>query len=147
VADVGFGGQTLTGPLRLETDVERATPHGLFRLLRLGEGFVMQANIRRAWTPLYRFDLNEQLLADYEVTNWYLSNHPESRFVKGLLAARADRDRRYALQDSQFAVHYLNGDTERRTLSSAAELRAVLEENFRLTLTDLPELDAALERV
>ncbi len=26
IADVGFGGQTLTGPLRLVTDVEQAAP-------------------------------------------------------------------------------------------------------------------------
>src|SRR5258706_13268600 len=39
IADVGFGGQVLTGPLRLEPDTEQATPHEPFRLLRAGEGF------------------------------------------------------------------------------------------------------------
>jgi N-hydroxyarylamine O-acetyltransferase len=146
VADVGFGGQTLTSPLRLEADIEQQTPHGSFRLLRAGEGFVMQANLGRGWEPLYRFDLQEQFPADYEVTNWYLSNHPESRFVKGLLAARPAAGCRYALQDNQFTIYYLNGDLERRTLSSPAELRAVLENHFRLTLTGLPELEAALAR-
>jgi N-hydroxyarylamine O-acetyltransferase len=146
VADVGFGGQTLTSPLRLEAGVGQTTPHGMFRLLSAGDGFVMEAEILGSWKPLYRFDLQEQFPADYEVTNWYLSNNPDSRFVKGLIAARPDSDRRYALHDNQFAIHYLNGDTERRTLSGA-ELREVLEENFRIALTDLPELDAALARL
>lgn len=33
IVDVGFGGQTLTGPLRLEPDTEQTTPHEPFRLL------------------------------------------------------------------------------------------------------------------
>ena len=89
VADVGFGGQTLTGPLRLEPDVEQATPHEPFRLVRSGEQFVMQSKIRESWFSLYRFDLQEQLPPDYEVYNWYVSTHPQSIFVNGLLAGRA----------------------------------------------------------
>jgi N-hydroxyarylamine O-acetyltransferase len=107
----------------------------------------MQAHFGGAWKSLYLFDLQEQLLPDYEVTNWYLSNHPESHFVTGLIAARADRDRRYALRDNELAVHDVNGQTERRVLTSAAGLRAALEDAFRLTLPDGPELGAALERL
>lgn len=36
----------------------------------------------------YRFGLQEQLQADYEVASWYLSNHPQSHFVTGLIASR-----------------------------------------------------------
>lgn len=147
VADVGFGGQTLTSPLRLEAGIEQTTPHGTFRLLSAGETFVMQAEIRGDWMPLYRFDLQEQFPSDYEVTNWYLSNHPDSRFVKGLLAARSTPDCRYALENNRFTVYYLSGETERHILTTPAELRTVLEQNFKLTLTDLPDLDAALARL
>jgi N-hydroxyarylamine O-acetyltransferase len=147
IADVGFGGLTLTGPLRLEPDVEQATPHEPFRLLEADGGFVMQAKVRDAWISLYRFDLQEQLLPDYELANWYLSHHPQSRFVTGLLAARPAADRRYALLDNELAVHHLNGPTEKRILASAAELRETLERDFLLTLPQAPELDAALERL
>ncbi len=34
IADVGFGAMTLTGPLRLVTDLEQSTPHETFRLVR-----------------------------------------------------------------------------------------------------------------
>ena len=76
---------------------------------------------------MYRFDLQEQLLPDYEVTNWYLSNHPGSHFVTGLVVARPDRDRRYVLRNREFAVHHLNGGTERRVLATTSELLATLE--------------------
>jgi N-hydroxyarylamine O-acetyltransferase len=147
VADVGFGGLTLTGPLRLEPDIEQATPHEPFRLIKVGSDFVMQAKIRGAWKALYRFDLQRQFLPDYELANWYLSHHPESRFVTGLMAARPAPDRRYALLDNELAVHHLNGTTERRVLKNAAELRATLADDFQLNLPEGPELDAVLERL
>ena len=84
VADVGFGNQTPTAPLRLEADLEQATPHEPYRLLQSGDYFVMQARIRDAWKTLYRFDLAEQFLPDYEVSNWYVSTHPGSLFTTHL---------------------------------------------------------------
>src|SRR5262245_38213377 len=71
VADVGFGLQTLTGPLRLEPDVEQATPHEPFRLAGVGGAFKMQSKIDGAWRTLYRFDLQEQFGVDYEIANYY----------------------------------------------------------------------------
>jgi N-hydroxyarylamine O-acetyltransferase len=145
IADVGFGGLTLTAPLRLEADTEQSTPHEPFRLIRVGEEFVQQAKVQEGWKTLYRFALHEQLLADYEVSNWYLSNHPESIFVTGLVAARPDPDRRYTLRNNELVVHHLDGRTERRVLGSAAELRAALEDPLRLRLPNSPQLEAVLE--
>jgi N-hydroxyarylamine O-acetyltransferase len=147
IVDVGFGGVTLTGPLRLETDIEQATPHEPFRLLKANDEFIEQVNIQGNWLSLYRFSLQDTLLPDYEVTNWYLSNHPDSRFVTGLLAARAAPDRRYALRNNQFAVHHLKGHTERRILANADEMRETLENAFHLTLPDTPDLDELLTRL
>jgi N-hydroxyarylamine O-acetyltransferase len=147
VVDVGFGAMTPTGPLRLEPDVVQSTPHEPFRLRRKADAFVMEASVNGAWKALYRFDLQEQFLADYEVTNWYLSNHPESHFVTGLIAGRPARDLRYALRDNMFSVHYVDGNTERRLLTSADELRATLEGLFHLLLPESPEVDAALARL
>jgi N-hydroxyarylamine O-acetyltransferase len=147
IADAGFGGQTLTTPLRLIPGLEQETPHGVFRLLAAADSFEMQALIDNIWKPLYRFDLQPQFLADYEVTSWYLSNHPECFFVTSLIAARPAADCRYALRNNQFTVHRLSGETETRNLSTAAELRDTLEKTFLIKLPDAPELDQALTRL
>lgn len=147
IADVGFGGQTLTGPIRLIAGVEQATPHEPFRLLADGDGFLMQVSIAGDWKSLHRFDLQEQLLADYELANWYISTHPESRFVKNLTVAMPAPARRYALFNTEFALHHLDGPSEHRKLAGAAEIRQVLEEVFGLTLSIDPEIEAALERL
>jgi N-hydroxyarylamine O-acetyltransferase len=147
IADAGFGVQTPTAPLRLEPDAAQATPHEPYRLARRDDGFAMQVQIGDAWRSLYRFGPEEQLLPDYEIVNWYLSNHPESRFVTALMAARPAPGRRYTLRDNEFTVRDLNGGVERRLLASPAELRAVLAGPLGLTLPATPEVEALLTRL
>jgi N-hydroxyarylamine O-acetyltransferase len=147
IADAGFGGLTLTGPLRLQPGLEQATPHEPFRLVSAGDEFLLQAQFGGSWRTLYRFGLQEQFLADYNVTNWYLSNHPESRFVTRLIAARPDADRRYALLNNELTVHCLDGRTERRVLGTVAELQETLRTVFRLKVPVTPDLDTALARI
>ncbi|HEX3710971.1 MAG TPA: arylamine N-acetyltransferase, partial [Pseudolabrys sp.] len=98
------------------------------------------------WTALYATDLAESIPADFEMGNWFTSAHPESIFVKGLLAARADADRRYALFNNSLSVHKLRNGTEKRTLN-ARELRDALGDLFKIRLDGLDGLDAALARV
>jgi N-hydroxyarylamine O-acetyltransferase len=147
IADAGFGVQTPTGPLRLEPDIEQDTPHEPYRLARRADTFLMQAKIGDGWKTLYRFGLEEQLLPDYEIVSWYLSNHPESRFVNALMAARPAPGRRYTLRNNEFTVRILGGGVERQVLASVAEMRAALEGPLGLRLPRSAELDAALNRL
>jgi Arylamine N-acetyltransferase len=116
-------------------------------MTRISGDYAVQAEVRGEWRTLYRFDLQEQVLPDYEVTNWYLSNHPESHFVRRLIAARTDEKRRYALLDNELAVHKLGEETERRKVTSAAELRGVLSETFRIVVPESQELDEKLRKI
>src|SRR5262245_47039334 len=147
IADVGFGGQTPTAPLWLVGDIEQATPHEPFRLRADHGGFLMQVQLGGAWRSLHRFDLQEQTLADYEMANWFISTHPDSRFVNNLTAALPTPDRRYALFNREFAVHRLGGPSEHRRLSGPAEIRQILQDVFGLILPEEPDLHAALERL
>jgi N-hydroxyarylamine O-acetyltransferase len=144
IADVGFGGLTLTAPLRLGEHTPQATPHEAFRVTRLSGDYAVQAEVRGTWRTLYRFDLQEQVLPDYELASWYLSNHPESHFIRRLIAARALPQRRYALLDNDLAVHQLGGETTRRKLTSAAELREVLSATFGIAVPEAPHVDGKL---
>lgn len=147
LCDVGFGGLTLTAPLRLEPDVEQPTPHEPFRVRREGGDYVLEAQLGTEWKALYRFDLQEQRQVDIEVLNWYVSTNPESPFLATLMAARATAGARFGLRDNVLSVHAEGGRNERRVLGSAAELRAALADTFGVALPADPRLDAALERV
>ena len=144
IADVGFGGLTLTAPLQLAPDEAQTTPHEPFRLVEHGAGYALQAQLGEEWRTLYTFELQEQHQVDYEVSNWYFATNPRSHFLSSLIAARPDDGRRYALHNNQLGVHHRDGHSERRTLTSVAELCAVLERDFRLKLPDGPALEDAL---
>jgi N-hydroxyarylamine O-acetyltransferase len=148
LVDVGFGGLTLTGVLRLEPDIEQATPHEPFRIVRIGsDELAMQAKLRGEWATLYRFSLEEQVQSDYEVTNWYLSTHPESQFLHGIMVARPADGVRYALRNDTLTTHHLGGQSEPRRLTTVDELRMVLGEIFLLRVPDTDELDVTLGRL
>ena len=147
VVDAGFGGLTLTGPLRLQAGLEQQTPHERVRLIEAGDSFVAEAEVAGEWRPLYRFDLQRQALEDYQVTNWYLANHPQSQFVTGLMAARVQGDRRYGLRNTELSTYHRDGVIERRTLATATEIRAALEQLFGITVPSGGDVDAAFARV
>ena len=147
IVDVGFGGSTPTAPLKLVEGLEQSTPHEPFRLMPVSNGFLLEAKLEGTWKGLYSFDQQAQVLADYEIPNWYLCNHPESHFLDRVVAARVERDRRYALRNTEFATHFPAGVTERRVLASAAEIRRTLEDVFLINVPDWPELDETLARL
>lgn len=146
IADVGFGGNVLTSPLRLEPNVVQWTPHEPHRLLPLENGFILEACFRNDWKPLYRFTLEPQFPADYEVSNWYLCHHPSSFFRQILVGARAIADTRYALRNNALAVHRRD-KTEKRTLADPAALRSSLEVDFGLQVPESPEIARLLEHI
>jgi N-hydroxyarylamine O-acetyltransferase len=144
IADVGFGGITLTAPLELDDRSAQRTSHEAFRLLQHDDHYVLQAQIGGAWQALYRFGLEEQMPADYAMANWYVSTHPQSRFVQQLIAARPAPGIRHALLDGRHTRHYLDKASRHDAVPDAAALRRVLQHDFAIDVSALPELDAKL---
>ena len=144
ICDVGFGGLTLTGPLRLELETEQETPHERFRLRRIGDELELEARVQGDWRPLYRFDLQEQLPIDFEVLNHFVATHPSSHFLTTLIAARRTTDGRYALANNELSV-YRGTTKEERKLRSGRELARSLTESFGIALPSSEGLQSLLE--
>ncbi|MDB5703269.1 MAG: hypothetical protein JWN66_385 [Sphingomonas bacterium] len=144
IVDAGFGGNTPTGPLDLTADRAQTTPHERYRLTRAGDYWVQAVSIAGEWRPTYRFTLEPQHRADHELGSWYMSTNPKSHFVFGLTCALALPDRRLALRNFDFAIHYLGGETERRQLPDATAVREVVENQIGIRL---PDRDAFVRRV
>ena len=147
IADVGFGGLTLTAPLELRPGIEQSTPHEDHRLAAIEGGFLLEAKIAHAWQALYTFDLHEQQVADYEVSNWYLCNHPGSQFLSGVIAARAAPDARHALRNARYAIHYPDGTTDRRFMATVDDYLATLSGPFQIKLPSSPLLPARIQKL
>ncbi len=145
LADVGFGSMALSGALRLQPDTQQPTGNEPFRLLNRGGDWRMQSLVRGEWKSLYRFDLQPRRDIDYVVANHYTSTYPGSHFLHGLIAARTLADRRIGLRNREFVVHPMGGESVRRTLHGAAEIKQVLREQFGIRLPVHADLDRRLE--
>lgn len=141
IADTGFGGLTMTAPIRFEMNIEQETPHEPRRLVRHGDGYELQGKLGDVWAPIYRFSEEVQTPADYELSNWYTSTHPQSIFVQFLIATRPFPDRRVTLFNADLTIRYFDGRVEARKLSTRDEIAAALEKHFGLPL---PEEERAL---
>jgi len=149
IADVGFGGLTLTAPLLLEPGLEQQTPHETFRLVGTGDQFRLQANIGGAniaddWRTLYRFDMSQAHEVDYRVASHFLSTHPSSHFLSTLVAALALPDRRYALRNNRLSTHHAGGRGEQREIATASELADLLENQLAVVIPDRTAFEARL---
>lgn len=134
LADVGFGGMTLTTPLIFEVGLAQTTTHELFRIERLQNDYKLQVNIKDQWKTMYRFDLQEQYSADYGVVNYYLSTFPESPFKTGLIAAQPTVDGRLALKNNHLTIYNKAGESESVILPNEKELKEVLQNKFHIQL-------------
>lgn len=146
LVDVGFGGQTLTSPIRLLAGPVQQTRHEPYRLSAHHTGYLLEAQIRGEWQPLYVFSPEPQPLIDLEVGSWYVSTHPESKFVTALSAAIVTDDARWNLRGCHLAVHRADG-SEKLRLGSAAEVLDVLSDRFGIALSDLGDAAKVEARV
>ncbi len=147
VADVGFGGITLTAPLRFEPGLSQRLGDETFRLVESGSEYELQVNFESAWRGMYRFDLQPQLPVDFEVSNHFVATHPDSPFRTMLMAARPILGGRYALANRELSLYAGGKRVERRNLSSTAEIKSVLREIFGIQIPESPALDAQLARI
>lgn len=147
LVDVGFGGQTLTSPIRLLAGPVQQTRHEPYRIQRRGGGLVLEALVRDTWQPLYTFTEQPQPQIDLEVGSWYVSTHPASVFVVGLSAAIVTDDARWNLRGRNLTVHSGNGDSERIHFDTAADVLDALVNRFGIDLAGLGDVEARVSEV
>ena len=82
------------------------------------------------WRRAYVFDQTPQLPSDYMIANWYASTSPEFLFTSMLVAERLTPAARYNLVNTRLTERRMDGTVSERTLASADELAAALDEVF-----------------
>jgi N-hydroxyarylamine O-acetyltransferase len=145
IADVGFGGQVLTGPIRLVPGLVQETPHEPYRLDEERGLWSLRALVGGEWRLLYRFTLEPALPIDYEVGNHYVATHPASFFTRALVAARILPRGRLTLLNRRLTEHRL-GEPSRSHEIADSDWRGVLAERFGIEVDDAM-WRAAAERV
>lgn len=151
LVDVGFGGQTLSSPIRFEVDTVQQTRHEPYRIREKGdgsvlEGYVLESEIRGAWEPLYLFSTRPFPLIDRQVGSWYVSTYPGSHFVTGLTVALVTDDARWNLRGRNLAIHR-KGESEQIRFDTAAQVIDALTDRFGIDLSDLGDVEARIDEV
>jgi len=144
IADVGFGGLSLTTPLRLRADVEQPTPHETFRLTGGDPGWTLEVRLGEAWRPAYVFTLDAVEEAGIAAVNQRVATDPASPFTHELRVALSPSGRRLKLHNGQFTIQPVDGPAERREIGSIEQMRAVLTGDFGLVLPAHERLEPAL---
>jgi len=148
LADVGFGGQLLTMPLKLRVGLEQETPLGVYRLT--GEDPALRLEFKRDeedWRPVYQFALDVIEEATYARINAGLNADPEWFFHHHLLVERAAPAGRLMLYDTRLTSIAPDGARETKTLPTVGEMRETLATMFNMDLPAFEGLDTALGKI
>jgi N-hydroxyarylamine O-acetyltransferase len=139
LADVGFGRSGPLMPVPWSPGTMSPQFGWSYRLVQKDELWRLQTILQGSWQDLYAVSLDPQLPVDFEIANYYVSTHPDSRFVHKLAIQRVSPSIRHILRSDQYTVDR-GGVEETRTLKQE-ELLPLLAEAFGLTLepgTTLP---------
>lgn len=145
LADVGFGGQTATAPLRLRADVPQETPLDTFRLLETDGTWQVDIEIEGEWRALYSFERTER--SEEELVRLSEEAASSPFFTQNLLVARVEKGRRLALFNRKLNIHTVGAPSEARLLNSVAEMRELLAGPLGIQLPHDERLDPALQKI
>ena len=137
LSDVGFGGMTPTTPLKLNDPAPQSTSLEPFQVTAHPDHYSLAVKLGEDWRLLYRFDLLEQWRVDFEMANWYVCCHPDSKFVHNLMVVRTEPGKRHTLLNGQYALRYPDGRSEKTQIESAPALIELLETVFAINTDGL----------
>lgn len=133
LADVGFGGEGLLGPVSLD-GAAHAQFLNTYRVGEEGGLRVLQSFHHGAWEDLYAFEPTPRFPIDFELANHYTSTHPDSRFIKTLTAQLPGPEVRRILRNRAYAE--LRGDQVEGRELAPEEVAPILREVFGIEVPD-----------
>jgi N-hydroxyarylamine O-acetyltransferase len=134
--DVGVGNTGPREPIPLQDGVEVSHNRWVYRLNRTEAGrWLLRYRRHDGWFNLYQFSEEPYYRVDYEDHNYSVSTHPESPFVRRIVAQRNGEAIRYALTDCELKVFRPGEPPEKRSILPEM-MPGVLRDVFGL---DLPQ--------
>jgi N-hydroxyarylamine O-acetyltransferase len=134
-ADVGFGSGTLLEPIPFGPGEVIVQDGWRRRVVADGGELILQEARGEDWSDIYGFAPVPARLIDIEMSNWFTSTHPGSRFVGGLVLTRNHEDgSRTVLSDWSGPLRLIeqapSGETAREVERTA--IPSLLKERFAL---------------
>ena len=138
LADVGFGKDGLIEPLLLDSREEQPQYSRTFRLNHdPGGGYTL--DFQAPDTPYcrqYAFNLEACSKADYLMSNYFTSTHPDSPFVNHLMCTMPNPEGRISLTDEHLKIDSPSG-TKVIPVRGEADFQKKLMTHFRIDLEEI----------
>lgn len=134
LADAGFGSGTLLQPLPWGPGEVHEQAGWRFRIVERGFQHVLQCHEDGEWSDRCGFVPAPVPHADIEMSNWFVSTHPASAFVTGILVSRQWPDgRRLILSDwGELGLVERTAESSESTPVARQEIPSLLAERFEL---------------
>ena len=134
LVDVGVGNVGPREPIRLDEGVEARHGRWEYRLERSSLGYWLLRHHRHGgWFSLYQFSDEPYYRADFEEQNYLVSHHPDSPFVRRIVAQHNGAEERLALTDLELKT-FRPGEAPELQRLDAEALPQILRERFGLVL-------------
>lgn len=132
--DVGVGNVGPREPIALREGNEVRHDAWWYRLDRTAAGrWLLRHRRAGGWFNIYQFNEQAYYRVDYGDHNYLASRHPDSAFVRRIVAQRNRGDVRHALVDRELKVFRPDADPDVRTVDPG-EIPGLLREVFGLQL-------------
>ena len=136
LADVGFGGPHLPGPMPLILNRTFGDGENCFQLVAARPfGILLQTLGSEGWRDLYSFDLGYVGVGDIAYANHYTATHPASFFTNHRVAALVTENGRTTLLDHLLRRRVAGGE-EVIEVAEGEEYLATLRQHFGIDLGD-----------
>ena len=132
LADVGFGSEGLLHPVPFDPGAASRQFLWTYRVVEEGRHFVLQSLRRGEWRDMYIFTLDPQERVDYELANYWISTHPQSRFVQTLTVQMPTPEARFLLRNRELTID--SGDEVTTRVVAGDEVLDLLATQFGLRL-------------
>lgn len=144
LADVGLGSCVPTAPLLLDIETPQVTPHDIYRVIKGAHAYRVEMERGGVWNAVHEIDYAPVSDLDYEVMNWYASDHPDSDFCKTLMVARSAPFARFTLRNNRLTIRLVTGEEEHHSLS-VGDISQTLKDIFGIEPD--PRWQAAFDRL
>lgn len=139
VVDAGFGRLAPQMPLPLLPTTPVVSSHLTHWMERDGHYWTMCARVKDEVTRAWVTTLEDEGPADFEMGNHYVSTHPGSIFLQGLLLRALTPEGRVTVMNTEANI-WRGDESEHVSLDDRAALRALLLQHFGIDLPEVAQL-------
>jgi N-hydroxyarylamine O-acetyltransferase len=136
LVDVGSGSFSPPHPLEIGYESELVYPNNPpKRLLTcINNTYAYQYLIRGKWVDIFVGNLEERFGIDWEVSFWYGSTCPRSKYWYSIILERVLKDQIISFKDNYLKHKFLDGSFTSKTLTTREKLLEALSEHFGIFL-------------